>query len=97
MILDAFCQVTPSFGVIGSSTSWNKPFGFPEGAHNRGLPFYFTVGTTSPSLDEDWTLVWLVVVHFTYPTTSSFPSYCTVFTFHHPSQFVLKSECFHYA
>ena len=52
--------------------------------------------TTSPSLDEDQTLVWLVVVHFACPTISSIPYYCTVSTFHRPSQFVLKTECFCY-
>ena len=36
--------------------------------------------TTSPSLDEDWSLVWLVVVHFTCPTL------LTLSSFHHSSQ-----------
>ena len=52
--------------------------------------------TTPPSLDEDRPLVWLVVVHFTWPTISSIPHYCTVGTFHHLSQFVLRTERFHY-
>ena len=39
---------------IGSSTCWNWLFGFPEGAHNRGLPSNPTIYTASPSLDEDW-------------------------------------------
>ena len=49
----------------------------------------------SASLDEDWTLLWLAVVHFTYSKTSS-THYCTVFTLHRLTQFVLKAECFHY-
>ena len=50
-------------------------FGFSEGAHNRGLPPNSTIYTTSPSLDEDWALVWLVMVHFTFPVTSCVPHY----------------------
>ena len=70
-------------------------FAFPEGAHNRGLPFNPTI-YISPSLYEDQPLVWLVVVHFACPTISSVSHYCTVSTFHHPSQFVLKTEHFCY-
>ena len=36
--------------------------------------------------------MWLVVVHFTCLTISSVPHYCTGSTFHHLSQFVLKTE-----
>ena len=46
----------------------------------------------TPSLDEDWPLVWLVVGHLTCPTISSVPHYWTVCTFHCPSEFVLKVE-----
>ena len=67
-------------------------FGFSEGAHNRGLPPNSTIYTTSPSLDEDWALVWLVMVHFTFPVISCVPHYCTVSTLYHLSQFVLKME-----
>ena len=67
---------------------------FPERAHNRGLPSNPTIYTTSPSLDEDQPLVWLVVVHFTCSMISSVPHYCTVSTFHCPSQLVLKMERF---
>ena len=70
---------------------------FSGGAHNRGLPSSPTIYTTSPSLDEDLLLVWLVVVHFTCPMISSIPHYCTVSTFHCPSQFLLKMECFYYS
>ena len=84
-----------SFDLTGSTTCWNQLFGFPEGAHNRGLAFNSTVDTTSPFLDEDWTSTWLVVVHFACPMISSVPHYCTVFTFRYPSQFVLKMEHFH--
>ena len=38
LILDAFCWVLLSVGLIGSSTCWNYSFGFLERAHNRGLP-----------------------------------------------------------
>ena len=96
LILDAFRRVLLSVGVIGSSTCWNELFGFAEGAHSRGLPSNPTIYTTSPSLDEDWPLVWLVAVHFACPTVSSIPHYCTVSTFHRPSQFVLKMERFRY-
>ena len=40
--------------------------------------------------------MWLVVVHFSCPMISSVPHYCTVFTFHWLSQFVLKTERFRY-
>ena len=63
---------------------------------NRGLPSNPTIYTTSPPLDEDQPLVPLVVVHFACPTISSVPHCCTVCTFHCPSQFVLKTERFHY-
>ena len=36
----------------------------------------------SLSLDEDWPLLWLVVVHLACPTISSVPHYCIVSTFH---------------
>ena len=91
-----FHRVLLSVGLIGNSTSWNESFGFPEGAHNTELPSNPTMYTTSPSLDEDWPLVWLMVAHFACPTISSVPHYCTVSTFHRPSQFVLKMEHFHY-
>ena len=53
-----------SVGIIGRNTCWNELFGFPEGAHNRGLPSNPTINITSP-LDEDQPLMWLAVVHFT--------------------------------
>ena len=84
LILDTFCHVLPSAGLTGSST-WNWSFGFPEGAHNRGLPSNPTTYTTSLSLNENQPLVWLVV--------SSIPHYRTVSTFNY-LQFVLKTECF---
>ena len=96
LILDACHRLLLSVGLIGSGTFWNQSFGFPEGAHNRRLPSSPTIYTTSPSLDEDWTLVWLVVVHFTCLMISSIPQYGTVSTFHRLSQFVLKMECFCY-
>ena len=49
-------------------TCWNQSFCFLEGAHDRGFPSNFTVYTASPSLDEDWSLVCLVVLHFACPT-----------------------------
>ena len=53
--------------------------------------------TTSPSLDEDRPLVWLVVVHFICPMVSSVLHYCTIFTFPQPSQFIVKMKHFHYS
>ena len=47
-------------------------------------------------MDEDRPLVRLVVVHFTCPTISSVPHYCTVSTFHRLSQFVLRMQRFRY-
>ena len=38
LIPDAYCQVMFSVGLPGYSTFWNESFGFPEGAHTRGLP-----------------------------------------------------------
>ena len=68
-------------------------FGFREAANSKGLPSDPTIYTTSPSLDEDRTLVWLVV-HFACPMIASFPYYCTVSIFDQPSQFVLKNRMF---
>ena len=51
---------------------------FSRGAHNRGLSSNPIIYTTSPSLDEDQPLVWWVAVHFTCPTISSIPHYCSV-------------------
>ena len=81
-----------SVGLTGYSTCWNESFGFPEKGYNRGFPANPTIYTTSPSLDEDWHLVWLVMTHFGWPQITSIPYYCTVSTFHLPSQFVLKTE-----
>ena len=54
-------------------------------SHNRGLP-------STPSIHTAHSLVWLVVVRFTCPQISSV-HYCTV-SFHHWSQFVLKTKRF---
>ena len=94
LIPEAFHWVLLSVGLIGSSTCWNQSFGFPEEAHNRGLSSNPTINTTSPSLVEDQTLVWMLVVHFACSTISFAPRYCKVSTFHHLSQFVFKLERF---
>ena len=84
--------------VAFSWSNWEKYLlqwiGFLEGAHKRGFSFNSTT-YPSPSLDEGQPLVWLAVVHFACSMVSSLPFYCTVSTFNHPSQFVLKMECFH--
>ena len=67
---------------------------FQKTLHTRGLPSSPTIYTTSP-LDENWPLVWLVVVHFTCFTVSSILRFYTVYTFHCLSQFVLKTEYLH--
>ena len=41
-----------------------------------------TMYITSPSLEEEQCLVWLVEIHFTCPMISSVPHYCTVSTVH---------------
>ena len=92
---EAFPQVLLSIVLTGSSTCWNELFGFLERAHNEEICSNLTIYTKS-SLGEDWHLVWLVVIHFAWPTISSIPHYCTVSTFHHPSPFVLKTEHFCY-
>ena len=51
-------------------------FGFPEEADNRGLPSNPIIYIPSPSLDEDWPWLWLVVVHFACPW--SFPFHIIV-------------------
>ena len=53
-----------------------------------------TTYTASPSLEEDRTLVWLVVVHFPCPMISSGPHYGIASTFHGLSQFVFETEHF---
>ena len=93
LILDTSSRVLLLVGLTGSSSCWNRSFGFPEGAHNRGLPSNPTIHTTSP-LDEDQSLVWLVVVHFACPMISCLPHYCKLSTFHCPSQFIFKMEHF---
>ena len=65
-----------------------------RGSHNRGLHSNLTIYTTSSSLDEDWPLVCFMVVHFICSMNSSIPHYCTVSTFHCPSQFVWKNGTF---
>ena len=68
-----------SLSTAFSWSNWEQYFleliGFLEGAHNRGLPFNPTIYTTSLSLNEDWPLVWLTVVHFACPMISSIPYY----------------------
>ena len=89
-------QVLLSVGLIRISACWNESFGFLEGTHNRGLPSNHIIYTLSPSLDEDWPLVSLMVIHFSCPKISSIPQYCTVSAFHCPSKFIFKREHFHY-
>ena len=72
LIPDAFHWVLLSVGGIWSTTCWNSSFGFPEGAYDRRLPSSPTVYTTSPFLDEDWFLLWLVVVHLQAPQALPF-------------------------
>ena len=101
--LRVFCSNSRSFSS-SAAFSWSNWEQYllelivrrSEVAHNKGLPSNPTIYTTSPSLDEDWPLVWLVVVHFACLTISSIPHCCTASTFHCPSQFVLKTERFHY-
>ena len=78
LILDAFHWVLLSFGLTGSSTCWNWSFGFPEGAHSRGLPFNLTIYTVSPSSDENQSLVWFLVVHFACPMIYFIPLHCAI-------------------
>ena len=81
LTLGTLCRVKVSVGPTGSSTCWNQSFGFSEEAHNRGLPSNSTINTRLPSLNEDHPLMWLVVVHFAWPTISSVQHYCAVSTF----------------
>lgn len=65
------------------------------GVIGGGLPSNPTTYEMSPSLDEDWPLVWLVVVRFACLTISS--SHITVqYLFFITIRFVLKTEHFHY-
>ena len=94
LILDTFRHVLLSTGLTGSSACWNWSFGFPEGAHNKGLPSNPTINTTSSSLVEDWPLVWFIVVHFPCPWSLPFCVTIQYPLFIAMSQFVLKMEYF---
>ena len=74
-ILDTFHLVLLSGGLTVNSTCWNWLFCFPEEVHNRGLPSNPTICTPSLSLDEDQSLVWLVVVQFACPMISFVSQY----------------------
>ena len=50
-------------------------YDFPEEAHNSRLPSSLTIYTISLSLDEDQSLMWLVVVYFACRTISYIPHY----------------------
>ena len=80
--MDAFCYVLPSVG-LNRSLSWRTLF---QSHHIHIITFF------------GWraALVWLVVAHLICPTVSSIAHYCTVSTFHHLSQLVLKMEHFYY-
>ena len=95
LILDALCQGLLSAGLIGS-ICWNKLFSFLEETHNRGLLSNPTIYTTSHSLDKNWPLVWLVIVHFTLPYDLFHTTLLYSTTFHCLSQFVLKMKHFQY-
>ena len=56
---------------------------FSRGPHNTVFPSNIKMDR-STSLVKDLTLMWLLVVHFTCPTISSIPHYCTGSTFHLP-------------
>ena len=88
------CQVLLSVGLVGSDTCWNPSFGFPEGAHARGLPPNSTVYTVSLSLDE---IRYLWVVHggsLRLPCDLFHSALLYSIHFSSPSQFVLKTEHF---
>lgn len=93
IIPSTFCCMMPSAGSIGSNACFEY-CDFPEEAHNRGLLSNLTIYTVSLSLDEDQSLMWLVVGLFACPTISSIPHYWSVTTFHHPSEFVFKNGAF---
>ena len=93
LIPDTFPWLLLSVGLIRRSTYWNCLVFQKELIIEDSLPTP-PYKQTSPSLDEDWTLVWLVVVHFTCSMISSVPHYITVSTFHHLSKFTVKVECF---
>ena len=65
-----------------------------ERPQNKELPYNSTVYIISPCLDEDWPLVWLVVVPFASPVISSFSHDCTVSSFHYKSQNCFKNRKF---
>ena len=96
LILEVFHRVLLSVGLIGSSTCWNEVSGFSEIAHTRGL---FQSHHVHNITFFGWRLLafgMVGVVLLARPEISSIPHYCSVSTFHHLSEFVLKVECFHY-
>ena len=81
-------------GVPLPSPNWEQYLqliGFMERVHNRRLFQSHYI-----HFIQLWPMVWLAVVHFTCPTISSIPHYCTLSIFHHPLQFILKMKCFCY-
>ena len=83
-----------SVGPTGSCTCWDSSFSFPEGTHYRGLSFNPTTHTTSPALDEDRLLGWLMGGSFHLSQDLFHSTLLYSIHFHHPSQFVLKVNNF---
>ena len=84
-----FQLVQPGAVLVGI-----KSFSFPEGTHYRGLSFNPTTYTTSPALDEDRLLGWLMGGSFHLSQDLFHSTLLYSIHFHHPSQFVLKVNNF---
>ena len=97
-IIPIFCWLTLErcFQLVqpGAVLVGIKSFSFPEGTHYRGLSFNPTTYTTSPALDEDRLLGWLMGGSFHLSQDLFHSTLLYSIHFHHPSQFVLKVNNF---
>ena len=98
LLTNSRCFLSSAFSCSKRKQYLLELIGFPEGAHSRGLPSNPTTYTTSPLLDEDQRSLWFSWWWFISlaPWSLPFQNYCTVSTFHCPSQLALKIELFHF-
>ena len=71
---------------MGSSTCWEQPTGFPQGAPTAGLSQESTTYTSS-RLSEDNPWEELLVVVPLFPSVTPIPHYSQISMLHPPSQF----------
>ena len=89
LFLDVFVQLLSSIRLIGNNASLNLSSRLVK-AHNIGSLSNLVRHRAWSSLDEDWLLRWLKMVHSAFPKIFFAQHYCKWSIFHPPSLLASK-------